>query len=240
MIGIGNKLIIPSSGGTLKEGLVSLYEFDDNVSSNGAADSMGYLDLVDEYGSITKEVDVSSELLLNKGFTFSDGFLGHPTTENADEFIVSDGYSISFWFSGLRFLYRLEGGLTIIFFGRHQKGFFETFQFSFQIEGAGAFQINYLTQGLYLTWNHIVIIFDRYAEDGIRAKGFLNNSYLDGVNGVDGPTRSVTPTKFFLGDINNEGSNATIPQFGFWNRVLSLEEIDLLYNNGQGLHFLNW
>jgi hypothetical protein len=85
------------------------------------------------------------------------------------------------------------------------------------------------------TYQNITVTFARDA-NGDHSVNVYRNGALCG-SGSDTASTPLTPTNFTFGDASSATNGALIDNLGVWRRVLTTNEIQRLYNGGQGLSY---
>ena len=217
--------LVSFTSALLNDGLVSYWDFDENSGTNvidhyglsngtlqGATRNIGF-GIIDNSVNMTpyQNITLGGQPRLDiKNLISISGWVYIPLTGACPTgFIISkdDGSG-----GGIQYRLWLSGGTTACH-GVFNKG------------GTDISTVNF-TRG---SWNHLV-----GTSNGINHTIYLNgNINFTAANG-SGSNSVNTLIGNRIGN-PNQPLNATIDELGIWNRSLSQEEINQLYNNGQGL-----
>lgn len=232
------------SGTTLKDGLLSVWELDE-TSGTTAYDSYG-----SNNGTIVHAI-LNQSGLIDKCYYF-DGVSDYVTFGDVLNIGTRD-YTISSWIKLAGIQKDSYAGNTIAHIAG--KGILGT------NNGCGIYLYNEVFRGQLRDrytalsvesttnlndglWHHVVATVDRDSSTGF-------NVYIDNVlENTEDPTALssddlVTSDAFSLG-ARNSGTSWNYDFFGnmdqvaVWNKALTSDEVDLLYNSGNGLAYSNW
>lgn len=147
--------------------------------------------------------------------------------------LTNDNWTISGWFN------RAPGGTTSIILN-HTGGIGIAFSFlmtlDLKIKAPNLYTSLNQNPNFLLklnTWYHLV-----WTWDGVTSQVYLNNMQYTADIGIPitGPAEYDTGiTRLGTFDGGSNGFTGSLAGWGFWNRVLSIEEIKFLYNGGNGI-----
>lgn len=218
-----------SLGTTLKDGLISVWEFDE-TSGSIAYDSH----INNNNGTIGANVSINNTGKINKSYSFNGtSITGFVTVPNTVTFV--DKFTISAWINPN----------VLTWMNIHAKGRMFNFKVtpsaSLQFIYPGIAEINSINITLQTSqWSFVTISYD-YDLTSYNFKFYLN--------GVLKSTYSYKrlftqySDNYTIGGrtyYSGETFNGKIDQNSLWNRPLTQDEITLLYNSGNGLPFINW
>lgn len=238
-----NNGIILYDSNPLLHDVIAYWKFNNNAD-----------ELVHGYTSTVTEVIWSSDVP-SAGSIGSAEFTGATSSRidlldtSALNFDSDDQFSVSFWFardnigfSGLGYFFNKQAAN-----GEGYSAFFETsfgrilFQLHGEINIVDYLEVVAITSGFTdQNWHHAVITYDgSKLASGVKIYTDGNNQTL-GVD-LDSLTGStLNSTALTIGNsCSGEGHcvRGNIDELGFWNRVLTQEEVTDLYNGGQGLYY---
>jgi hypothetical protein len=229
------KMLLPLPGTTLKNGLVSCWEFDE---ASGAA-------INDSFGSNNLAV-VGTYLANQSGKLGAAYSLAPGYAYRSNKILSAFPFSFSWWIkmnsgsanriatnvSGANY-YGVEIGLDynqcMVQFG-NGAGSGSANRKSYQLSGS-------ITTGV---WHHVVVVFTGHGSFTF----YLDNVVKSGFSA----SGTATSTSFAAGGPyvgKNWGAGVSYAscicdQVAFWNRALSAPEVASLYNSGDGLPFAQW
>lgn len=189
----------------LAQGLIAYYKFDEGVGDNAYSSAGQNLNDATLYG----------------GVGWTNGVRGKAATfDRVDDYglvsykIPNTGFTIAAWINSGA----LSGNRQIISSAGNLQFYISANNLIFtqpSINGGGVISAN--------TWYHVAVV-----SDGTEARIYLNGAKLANASGSGGTT-----TSFYIGAYNptTELFNGTIDDLHIYNRVLSPQEIELLYKN---------
>lgn len=220
-------LLIGTAHASLTDDLVSYYKL--NETSGNAVDSLGVKT------GISSNITYNQDGILSKSFNFN----GTNSKVLIDNNVINWGtnnFAVSFWF-------KLASNNNFVFLGSQNDG-----SKGFLIDygpNCGANKIGAIFVGsgggicsslAYDTdWHHIIV-------DGNASGKYL---WIDGAfagsitstTGLINPTGSPSVALGTRNTLNDFWFNGNLDEVGFWNRGLTQNERDLLYNSGSGLTY---
>ncbi len=229
------KMLLPLPGTTLKNGLVSCWEFDE---ASGAA-------INDSFGSNNLAV-VGTYLANQSGKLGAAYSLAPGYAYRSNKILSAFPFSFSWWIkmnsgsanriatnvSGANY-YGVEIGLDynqcMVQFG-NGAGSGSANRKSYQLSGS-------VSTGV---WHHVAVVVNSHGNftyylDGIQKTGFVASG-------------SASSTSFAAGGLyvgkpwgsSTAYANCSSDQVAFWNRALTAQEVASLYTSGDGLVFALW
>lgn len=230
-------LLKPTMGTTLKEGLISCWEFDE-TSGTTAYDSHGAND------------GVNNGALINQAGLLDKAYRSQGSNSNRIELPTglikgNSAITISMWvkftsISGTQGLfsywYSLGNQSVLIAINDGDIRYYTYSDDSFPNQVGGTFNKTFTTG----VWQHLVCSYD----------GTTMRAYLDGIEcsttysrtGVlgDSSDHEGYISNYYRSGGTTNSLNGYVDQTGAWSRALSLDEIQTLYNNGAGRAYQNW
>ncbi len=219
-----------AGGGTLKNGLISVWEFNE-TSGTDAFDAHGSND-----GTIVgATVNQTSVTNLDKCYSFNSSDRVTMPTFN----FLSGDFSVSFWIDA-----NSKASNYTIFNKRLNSGTFPGLNIWWQLTTGfivASIDLDASTVSAVSTtvvtgaWHHIAVV--RNGDDL-----FI---YIDGVeehsvSGATGDVDNSNDLRIGANRKNQANTDGEIDQPAIWNRVLSQPEITALYDSGNGLAYVNW
>lgn len=221
----------PGGGSTLKNDLVSFWEFED--SPGLLVDAHGSNTLTNNNGVVNAAGKVGEGMV---AVNSTDSYLS--CADNADLNTSGTDFSVAFWANGASggkwvgkadSFANAEWSITLAFTT-------ETV-IRFQVGDAGGFgaeTVDVIPSGGYSTgvWYFVVATVSE-------STGAMTLSVNAGTRGTN--TKSATikngADPLTIGHVEGFAADVTIDQFGFWKKVLSEAEEDQLYSAGDGLAY---
>ncbi len=212
---------------TLLDGLVSCWELNE-TSGTIIVDSLGI-----NNGTINNGVVVGQPGIIEKACSF-DGINDY-INFGYDVSLTPVNFSISLWVNPDTYTGSLEGVLV----GAGGTGWTHGYRFSrYETKvdfhwGTGTSSSQTLSLG-YLSvdsWSHLMAVYD-----GTKVSVYFNGEFVvSGTNAFGYDPTNPEWDAFFIGrggGLNN--FHGKVDQIGFWNRALTEQEIQELYNSGNG------
>lgn len=220
----------------LKDGLVSLWEFDE-TSGTTATDAHGSND-----GTVTgATINQTGTGNLSKAYSF-DGNGDYVQVTHSSTLAITGNISISAWvyldsytnYNGI-----ISKCNTNIAYPYDVYTVVTTGKLRFWMGNGNSANDDYWdsTDAIPLTtWTHIVIT----RESGT-VKMYINGS-LDSTDTGFSATTADGGDDLYIGNRIDSGTDLAgdIAQIGIWNKVLSVDEISALYNSGNGKAYSTW
>lgn len=220
---------------TLKTGLVSCWELNESSGAT-ATDANGAINL-----SYNGNPSYSQTTLTNLGTSISldasDDYIGSSTSTSLRP-TSSTGLSISLWMRPAD-VSSYHGG-----FGMSLSGYARGYILDYTYQSIN-FQVGYNSSWAYATsnsapsndtWYHCVGTWD-----GSKVRIYVNGTLgtrQDNQTNID-----YTSTTFEIGRYPGNNGNkfsGKVDQVAVWSKVLSSDEVNTLYNSGNGLAYTSW
>lgn len=213
----------------LNVGLVSYYKLDDNLATTIVIDSIGN----SNGGASAFTSDLSAAGLINLSFDLDGGNDDINTNFAPNINPSTTEYSISIWAKAID-----KGSTNVVWgtnLGSDQRFYLgadgSTDKWVLILGGVNKlFSIDTIDFG---NWVHLVITTDGLGD----AELFVNEVS----QGTIGTTSYTTTGNLILGDVGSDGSNflGELDEIGIWNKTLTQSEITQLYNDGNGITWID-
>ena len=234
---------VPWQGGTLNNGLFAYYKLSDNAASTNVIDSFYTYN-----GTCTNNTNLLSVPgIVGNALNFSFVNKGNHYVSIADNdafsIVTTGAFSMAFWENGIK---PPSGYADIIgkgVAGNHEWTLREgTGNPSFNVFALNGTTIcivgSNLTQdnNVWTMWSVTINSTScKIYKNGVLAGTTLVASYGNWGLLANGAANTVIGTR--QADIGAKGFNGTVDEVGFWNRVLTPDEVLTLYNSGSGMTY---
>lgn len=216
--------------GALTDGMIGYYSFDINCSINDYNSTLP--------ASPTAGVEsTNTSAKIGKSCFFTSGEFDMIILNNVASYLSNSNYTFSIWAS--------RGSMTsykgVLGWGKSQYSYKVQYRSDNKIQTAmerqtAPYEDNIVvsSQAYSTDFLHIVVSF---TNEGKIKRVYINNTLIGSDEGQSVDTSSMT--ELFLGGVWAGTGSANhydgyLDEFGFWNRELSISEINELYNSGNG------
>lgn len=238
------KLLVPQAGTTLKNGLISCWEFEE-TSGSTAYDNHGANNLTNSGATVNQAGKTG------KAYSFDGSDVLYKNSGN-DAFQNLPGLSVSAWVYPT---YTTSSDYYLIIVSKlHSSWVSPNYQFQLRVR-LGSYKLFEWVVGQAAAFKGVSTISNEYqvntwalitgTYDGQTVR-LYKNGLLKSSDGFASPGNTGSANSAFnIGDDADLYSNfrewqGRIDQVGIWDRALTADEIALLYNAGQGLAFTQW
>ncbi len=227
--------MISFASADLTDGLVSYYKLDDNLANIDIINSIGS-DNGNLSGANTEDISSTGKINLSLNFDGTNDYINLGNISGTDLPLANENKTISLWVNGTD-LTKNFGGLSTWSTAGFRGYIFSLTNTSLTYSHVAKGDVGITSLSLNKNqYYHIVVVTGNNASDV--------KIYLDGVEQIPDDTDLVQANDELSSDFTgvawlSPGTRAEgeTDEIGIWNRSLSSEEIESLYNGGDGLTY---